>query len=443
MNALIKIPTYVINLRKRIDRKENILIEFKDKPEFDFTIIDACEHQSGNVGLWKSICKIIELAQKNKEEFVLICEDDHQFTTEYDKENLFSAIRKALELGADVLSGGVSWLDSALPASERIFWTNKFTGTQFIVVFKSLYNEILRSDFNIGDIADHKLSSLSSRIFFLFPFISTQKDYGYSDVTIGNNVEGYVSLLFQKSAESVTALKDVMAYYKKQNPKKNDHNTSDDFDSMKIPVYVIHLPERIERKKHILQQFEGKNEFDIVLTDACKHKIGALGLWLSIRHVVEKAIYNDDDVIIICEDDHEFTPSYSKEYLFRNIIEAHSQGTDFLSGGSGGILHALPVSNNRYWGAECLSTQFIIVFRKFFNRILEEPFDEKVIADKLLSEMTSNKQVLYPFISCQRDFGYSDVTPIHNIVKGLVNDLFAESSRKLTTLNKAYKEFCL
>ncbi|NSL85523.1 glycosyl transferase [Chitinophaga sp. Mgbs1] len=214
-----------------------------------------------------------------------------------------------------------------------------------------------------------------------------------------------------------------------------------DLYSITIPTYVINLPERTERLAHITQQFENRPEFDVTIIEACRHEVGALGLFQSMRKIIELAMERDDDVIIICEDDHEFTPDYSREYLLKNIIEAHYQGVDILSGGSGKIDQAVPVTENRYWVALCLSTQFIVVYRSFFQRILDEPFDRTVIADQLFSTMTGNKMVLYPFVSQQKDFGYSDVTPVHNERQGLVQRMFAETAARLDVIRQVYTHY--
>ena len=46
-----------------------------------------------------------------------------------------------------------------------------------------------------------------------------------------------------------------------------------------LPVYVINLKERTERRQHIEEQFQGKVEFDLHWIEAIKHSIGAVGLW--------------------------------------------------------------------------------------------------------------------------------------------------------------------
>jgi hypothetical protein len=55
--------------------------------------------------------------------------------------------------------------------------------------------------------------------------------------------------------------------------------------------------------------------------------------------------------------------------------------------------------------------------------------------------MTSNKMVLFPFISTQKHFDYSDVPDSHNNVKELVKSLFSESSRRLENIQKAYLKY--
>ena len=111
-----------------------------------------------------------------------------------------------------------------------------------------------------------------------------------------------------------------------------------------LPVYVINLKERTERRQHIEEQFQGRVEFALHWIEAIEHSIGAVGLWQSMLKAVQTAIDKRDDIIIICEDDHIFTPAYNKDYLFANIIGANAQGSELLSGGVGGFGTAVPVT---------------------------------------------------------------------------------------------------
>ncbi|MDN3548778.1 hypothetical protein [Mucilaginibacter aquaedulcis] len=432
------IDTYIINLRSRIERKEHILNEFKTREEFAVNIVEACEHKIGAVGLWNSIKKIIREAERKELEYVLICEDDHLFTSDYSKDILFERIAYSIDKNADILSGGVSWFEDALYIADGIFWVRKFSGAQFTIIFKKFYRIILEATFEDTDAADYKMGTLTNNKFFIYPFISVQQEFGYSDVTDKNNEPGHVVDLFKRSSASALVVKSIRERSKKS---MVDMPYNDTFENITIPTYIINLPESRDRRRHIEQQFEGRSEFDVKIIAAVKHEIGAVGLWLSIRNVIEMAVENDDDVIIICEDDHEFTMDYTKNALLQNIITAHKQRIDYLSGGAGNFGLAIPVTTNSYWVNPCFSTQFIVVYKSLFQKILNHPFDENVRADILLSNITFNKLILYPYISTQKDFGHSYVTPIHNSSRDFVKNMFTNAANRLEAIKTAYLNY--
>ncbi|WP_312340688.1 hypothetical protein [Sphingobacterium sp.] len=187
-------------------------------------------------------------------------------------------------------------------------------------------------------------------------------------------------------------------------------------NNITIPTYIINIPKRKDRLEHILAQFDGKNEFDVQVVEASVHTNGAVGLWMSICRVIQMAIESDEDVIILCEDDHQFTPYYDTEKFLSAIYEAHRLGASFLLGGIiGGYSNMLPLQSGITWIDTFWGTQFVVVFRSFFETILAEPFSEEDVADGKFSEMTSNKFVMYPMISIQKEFGYSDITALYNV----------------------------
>ncbi|MGN6495647.1 MAG: hypothetical protein ACTHLE_26895 [Agriterribacter sp.] len=434
----MQIPTYIINLKSRDKRKSHIEKEFFGRDEFSVSVIEAFEHTIGAIGLWRSLKKAIQHAADNNLDYFLLCEDDHRFTKNYNVELLKQCVEEAINRDANLLCGGVSWFEDAFPISRNLFWTRKFSGLQFTIIFKKLYAKVLSSSFAEYDSADYKLSELTHNKYFIHPFISTQKEFGYSDVTSLNNGTKRIEELFAITERNATALSKISSFYRNNQNNISNHDTQIDFENLTIPTYIINLPERADRRKHIIDQFNGRNEFDITLVSACKHEIGAVGLWQSIRRIATMAIDNDDDVIVICEDDHLFTPLYRKEFLLQNIIQAHEQGCDLLTCGTGKFDFAIPVSPNRFWVNQCLSTQFIVLYRKLIHRILEECYDDTVAADLKFSEMTRHKMILYPFISLQHDFGYSDVTAIHNEQKKIVSKMFRTSMSRLDAIAKAY-----
>lgn len=396
------IPTYIINLKKRTDRKENVLKEFVGRDEFKVHIVEAIEHQRGATGLWLTIRDILA---GSTEAFILICEDDHQFTENYSKEYLAEAIREAAERGADVLSGGISWLDDGFPVSESLFWIRKFSGLQFTILFRKCFDTILNANFGPKDAADAWIAEHTKHKFVLYPFCSTQRDYGYSDATPVNNQSGLVEKYFNKSDELLGRLKHVSSFY-----TGTSAITGDDYLGITLPVYVI--SQRGDGRS-IREQFLGKTEFHISDEETPARGSSAprqapgseeLPRWHGICNAVRKAIDADDDVIIICDDDHIFPEDYSAEYLLKNIIEAHSQGAGILLGAVTRFSHAMPITENRFWVNSFWRAPFMVLYSKIFQPILDEPFDETTFVDDVLSEITSNKLVLFPFISSNKDF---------------------------------------
>ncbi|WPR77110.1 hypothetical protein [Algoriphagus sp. NG3] len=99
------IATYVINLPSRTDRKTHIEKEFYNQDEFDVRIEPAIRHKVGRIGLWDTMKKIISDASEMGLDYVLICDDDHQFSSLYNRENFEKCIEEAIEKKVEVLCG--------------------------------------------------------------------------------------------------------------------------------------------------------------------------------------------------------------------------------------------------------------------------------------------------------------------------------------------------
>ena len=210
-------------------------------------------------------------------------------------------------------------------------------------------------------------------------------------------------------------------------------------DEFFLPTYIINLKSRPERLMHIKNEFEGRNEFKINFVEAIEDSVGAAGLWKTVNKIIKLAIENDDDVILICEDDHYFTQDYEKKALFDHIIEANNQQADLLFGGiSGGFTCIVPVTKNRLWVDAYWCNQFLIVYKKFFQTILDTEFDRTRKVDNTLSGLTSNKMVVFPFISKQKTFGYSDVTQWNNDYPDWAENRFDIAAEQLQSILEVY-----
>lgn len=286
---------------------------------------------------------------------------------------------------------------------------------------------------------------------FLLPPDATAEDYAEKIKTVFADKENYLKLRQSSRHEYETRLnwdvwgekvnqifeETVQKHKKKKAQKKKQEAESDYY----LPVYVINLKDREDRRKHIKAQFRGKKEFKLTWIDAVEHPIGAVGLWKSMVKAVETAIENDDDIMIICEDDHTFTSEYSKDYLLASIVGANEQGAELLSGGIGGFGTAVPVASNRYWVDWFWSTQFVVVFKPLFQKILDYDFKDTDTADGVLSAIAKDRMTMYPFVSIQTDFGYSDVTRSNNEISGMVDHLFRKADYRLSIVHRVAQKF--
>ena len=206
---------YVANLPERKERKMSILEQFNDRSEFQVQIVPAIKHEMGAKGLWETFIGVLKREIESNSPYFIFCEDDHVFTEDYNREFFDKQVSQAKEYGADLLSGGVSWMKNPIQCSENMFWISHFTANQFIVVFHRLYQKILES--NVGGryfVLDRKLSDLSDSTFVTYPFISIQKEFGYSDATPYNNEKpGFVDYLFRRERERVRILNKVKNFY--------------------------------------------------------------------------------------------------------------------------------------------------------------------------------------------------------------------------------------
>lgn len=213
-NKIIKI--YSSNLIERTDRRDSIINQFSEKTGFELNIVPAITHKIGRIGLWRTFMKILRTEEAVCSPFFVFCEDDHIFTKSYNYKYLVDSISQADALGADVLLGGVSWMKHPIQISDHIFWLEAFNGMQFTVVFQRFYKQLIAADRECTSSLDFKISDLSDNIMVMYPFISIQKEFGYSDVTKGNEKDGYIKSLFNGTSQKLDMLSKIRVEYQKR-----------------------------------------------------------------------------------------------------------------------------------------------------------------------------------------------------------------------------------
>lgn len=409
-----KIQVYAVNLAARPERRQAIVGEFDGRDEFELHVVPAIERREGAWGLWQTFYGIVERQAEAGSDYFVFCEDDHTFTPAYDASQLRRLIEQADAMEADLLSGGMSVCRNPVEVQPGLFWVSWFNGMQFTVVYRRCYEKILAARTSEGYAADIQLSYLAGRKYVMYPYISIQREFGYSDATSINEEEGRVSRFFRKAQGLLDKLQRVRGHYGNFPPEAFDSIMRADVSKAFIPCYVINLPERTERLEHISRQFNGRPEFDLHIVEASRHEIGAVGLWQSICRIIRLAKDAGDDFVLICEDDHFFTENYSRERFLRQIMLAGAMGAELLSGGVGDFSNLVPLRGGIGWIDRFWCTQFIVVYRRAYDAILNAPFGLRDVADEKLSELLTAKMVVVPFISEQKDFGYSDITESNN-----------------------------
>lgn len=207
------IQVYIPNMKDRIERRESIIHQFSDKRLFNLNLVVPEEHTIPATSLWRTFIKITETENKKGSNYFVFCEDDHIFTKNYSDESLLKSIKEANSLGADIISGGFSWYDMPIQITDHLFWVKRFNGMQFTVIFNKFYPVILNSDTVGNKTLDWYLSTLTDDIFVMSPYISVQKEFGYSDVTKKNNEEGYVTGCFDRCNSVLNILRKVKFKY--------------------------------------------------------------------------------------------------------------------------------------------------------------------------------------------------------------------------------------
>ena len=408
------ISVYAPNIAIRVDRKSSIVMQFLGKEEFCLNVIPAIEKKNAAGALWQTFYRVVELEKKKNSDFFIFCEDDHIFTTCYSKERLIVAIETADKLNAELLSGGMSAIKYPVQVAADLFWVANFTGMQFTVVYRRFYEKVLACTSNAEYVTDIHLSFLAKNKFVIYPYISVQKEFGYSDVTSQNNEIGRVDRLFKYSQNLLATLNKCRNFFLRMPENTKGDIMSTDLKNVCVPTYIINLKERSDRLHHSLAQFVNHQEFDVHVIEACKHEVGAVGLWMTLCSIIRRAQNNNNDYILICEDDHVFTKHYNREVFLRQILLAEVLGAHLLSGGVGGFGNLLPLQFGLYWCDWFWCTQFIVIYKKSFDKILQADFSVRDVADEKLSSILTNKMIVAPFISEQISFGYSDITEENN-----------------------------
>jgi len=207
------------------------------------------------------------------------------------------------------------------------------------------------------------------------------------------------------------------------------------YNDILIPVYLISI-RNSDGLPDIGEPFQGKPEFELNIIEADMNNY-----WQAMQQCVRSGIDKAEDVLVICNQSHRFTENYARDFFIGNILEAHEQGCDILAGGMGGFNQAVPITKNRYWIDRFWYCHFMVVFRKFYDKLLSKAYKNNKPIDDAISELTMHKMALYPFISTQRDFsdGISDDRTLEIYEK--MSGCFTAADKKLSVYARIQQQY--
>ncbi|NII83146.1 hypothetical protein [Pedobacter sp. SG908] len=171
--------------------------------------------------------------------------------------------------------------------------------------------------------------------------------------------------------------------------------------SEKIQVFAINLPNNPKRITEIQHQFKYREEFDLNIIRGVKSKNGYIGFIKSVKKIIKQVISLDYDFVIICSDDHLFTEHYNREKFLECIHDAGNAGAKILLGGLEQYGEVIPLTDNLLWVDHFIDSTFYVIYRSFYQEIIESSFIDGDANNKIISSSTSNKFLVYPFITSE------------------------------------------
>ncbi len=144
----------------------------------------------------------------------------------------------------------------------------------------------------------------------------------------------------------------------------------------------------------VKKQFEGKSLFKTE-----KLSFPSLSRWSLFRCAVELSeTRGDDDVIVICFNNHCFTDSFDERLFLNTVVEASQRGGQLLLGGCQTMGNLVPVSQSLFWLDITSGASFYVVYRSAYEKILSIRVDDDDL-DKIITQYVPNKFLICPVVS--------------------------------------------
>jgi len=117
-----------------------------------------------------------------------------------------------------------------------------------------------------------------------------------------------------------------------------------------------------------------------------------------LKQIIQDAQKNDEGLIAICSPDFSLSYTFEKKCFFRNIFKCYSLGCDLLYGSLNTTEQIMPIGDHLFWLKSSGSTKCVIIFKSLYKTILDYNIEEDISWETVISNISNNKMVIYPFI---------------------------------------------
>ena len=145
----------------------DFLKQFHDRPEFELHLVPITVSSA-----WTALQDCIRKSDNDDDDLIIVCNERHLFTEDYDWDVFLQNIIKAQQMGCDILLSGATGFRYAVRVANNIFWIDKFKQDEFFVIYKKAFQKILKSH-KEGLPVTTCLSDLVSNIICTVPFMSS------------------------------------------------------------------------------------------------------------------------------------------------------------------------------------------------------------------------------------------------------------------------------
>lgn len=164
-----------------------------------------------------------------------------------------------------------------------------------------------------------------------------------------------------------------------------------------IPTFVFFQ----KNKDRIINEFREKPEFNIcraiLIPEGSENEQHQ---WDAIHEIIRISIEEDHDVIAIAYEGHQFSEQYHPATFIKSILSGYKKSMGLLLGSAQGGQFRFNADNDIDFIASYGSTEFLLIYRSFYQNILEFPvLGSYATVHETLSALALRKGIISPSIS--------------------------------------------